>query len=164
MRQKRWALTTQSLCISIKNGSQISNSRNTFRCYFFLQFKVLSLVCHLRYFRAFCIVNQKLLPYTHAHTCYLCLQAMVTQTMGKLRTELKTLKEDAATFSSLRAMFAQRCDDYVAQLDQLQKQLSSVEEEKKTLNSLLRMAVQQKLALTQVCNTLCSFMPMFCSF
>ena len=89
---------------------------------------------------------------------------MVTQTMLKLRTELKTLKEDAATFSSLRAMFAQRCDDYVAQLDQLQKQLSSVEEEKTTPNSLLRMAVQQKLALTQVCNTLCSFMPMFCSF
>ena len=76
---------------------------------------------------------------------------MVTQTMSKLRSELKSLKEDAATFSSLRAMFAQRCDEYVTQLDQLQRQLSSAEEEKKTLNSLLRMAIQQKLALTQVC-------------
>ena len=75
---------------------------------------------------------------------------MVTQTMSKLRSELKSLKEDAATFSSLRAMFAQRCDEYVTQLDQLQRQLSSAEEEKKTLNSLLRMAIQQKLALTQV--------------
>jgi len=70
--------------------------------------------------------------------------------MTKLRHELKSLKEDAATFSSLRAMFAQRCDEYVTQLDQLQRQLSSAEEEKKTLNSLLRMAIQQKLALTQV--------------
>lgn len=77
-------------------------------------------------------------------------QTIVTQTMTKLRSELRALKEDAATFSSLRAMFAQRCDEYVTQLDQLQRQLSSAEEEKKTLNSLLRMAIQQKLALTQV--------------
>ncbi|KTF73674.1 hypothetical protein cypCar_00048859, partial [Cyprinus carpio] len=33
-------------------------------------------------------------------------KAMVTETMMKLRNELKALKEDAATFSSLRAMFA----------------------------------------------------------
>lgn len=33
---------------------------------------------------------------------------MVTETMMKLRNELKALKEDAATFSSLRAMFATR--------------------------------------------------------
>ncbi|MEQ2193770.1 Protein bicaudal D 1 [Xenoophorus captivus] len=36
-------------------------------------------------------------------------KAMVTETMMKLRNELKALKEDAATFSSLRAMFATRC-------------------------------------------------------
>lgn len=35
-------------------------------------------------------------------------KAMVTETMIKLRNELKALKEDAATFSSLRAMFATR--------------------------------------------------------
>lgn len=35
-------------------------------------------------------------------------KAMVTETMMKLRNELKGLKEDAATFSSLRAMFATR--------------------------------------------------------
>lgn len=33
---------------------------------------------------------------------------MVTETMMKLRNELKALKEDAVTFSSLRAMFATR--------------------------------------------------------
>ncbi|KAL7407082.1 hypothetical protein ABVT39_002597 [Epinephelus coioides] len=76
-------------------------------------------------------------------------KAMVTETMMKLRNELKTLKEDAATFSSLRAMFATRCDEYVTQLDDMQRQLTAAEDEKKTLNSLLRMAIQQKLALTQ---------------
>ncbi|TKS77899.1 Protein bicaudal D -like protein 1 [Collichthys lucidus] len=76
-------------------------------------------------------------------------KAMVTETMMKLRNELKALKEDAATFSSLRAMFATRCDEYVTQLDEMQRQLAAAEDEKKTLNSLLRMAIQQKLALIQ---------------
>ncbi|KAM9361792.1 protein bicaudal D homolog 2-like [Symphorus nematophorus] len=76
-------------------------------------------------------------------------KAIVTETMTKLRNELKALKEDAATFSSLRAMFATRCDEYVTQLDDMQRQLAAAEDEKKTLNSLLRMAIQQKLALTQ---------------
>ncbi|KAK9528987.1 hypothetical protein VZT92_013110 [Zoarces viviparus] len=76
-------------------------------------------------------------------------KAMVTETIMKLRNELKALKEDAATFSSLRAMFATRCDEYVTQLDDMQRQLIAAEDEKKTLNSLLRMSIQQKLALTQ---------------
>ncbi|KAL0968508.1 hypothetical protein UPYG_G00267800 [Umbra pygmaea] len=76
-------------------------------------------------------------------------KCMVTETMMKLRNELKALKEDAATFSSLRAMFATRCDEYVTQLDEMHRQLAAAEDEKKTLNSLLRMAIQQKLALTQ---------------
>ncbi|XP_035003916.1 protein bicaudal D homolog 1 isoform X2 [Hippoglossus stenolepis] len=76
-------------------------------------------------------------------------KSMVTTTMMKLRNELKALKEDAATFSSLRALFATRCDEYVIQLDEMQRQLAAAEDEKKTLNSLLRMAIQQKLALTQ---------------
>ncbi|PWA33045.1 hypothetical protein CCH79_00013025 [Gambusia affinis] len=76
-------------------------------------------------------------------------KSVVTETMMKLRNELKALKEDAATFSSLRAMFATRCDEYCTQLDEMQRQLAAAEDEKKTLNSLLRMAIQQKLALTQ---------------
>ncbi|XP_060080582.1 protein bicaudal D-like isoform X3 [Ylistrum balloti] len=80
---------------------------------------------------------------------YLTEKVIVTETMVKLRNELKALKEDAATFASLRAMFAQRCDEYVTQLDEMQRQLASAEEERKTVNSLLRMAIQQKLTLTQ---------------
>lgn len=76
-------------------------------------------------------------------------KAVVSETMMKLRNELRKLKEEAATFSSLRAMFAARCEEYVTQVDELQRQLSAAEEEKKTLNQLLRLAVQQKLTLTQ---------------
>lgn len=46
-------------------------------------------------------------------------------------------------------MFAARCEEYVTQVDDLQIQLSAAEDEKKTLNQLLRIAVQQKLSLTQ---------------
>lgn len=92
---------------------------------------------------------------------------VVSDTMCNLRNELRILKEDAATFSSkviifldyhiylksfllgLRAMFAARCEEYVTQVDDLTNQLSAAEDEKKTLNQLLRLAVQQKLVLTQ---------------
>ncbi|CAH8491568.1 unnamed protein product [Heterobilharzia americana] len=73
----------------------------------------------------------------------------VTSTMQQLRNELKTLKEDAAIYASLRAVFAQRYDEYMTQLDEMQRKLSVAEEEKRTVNTLLRLAIQQKLALTQ---------------
>merc|ERR1712180_47532 len=76
-------------------------------------------------------------------------KTVVSETMMTLRNELRTLKEDAATFSSLRAMFAARCEEYSTQVDEMQRQLSSAEDEKKTLNQLLRMAIHQKLVLTQ---------------
>ncbi|KAL0278449.1 UNVERIFIED_CONTAM: hypothetical protein PYX00_000269 [Menopon gallinae] len=74
---------------------------------------------------------------------------LVSETMIVLRNELRLLKEDAATFSSLRSMFAARCEEYATQIVELQHQLMAAEEEKKTLNQLLRIAVQQKIALTQ---------------
>lgn len=53
-------------------------------------------------------------------------------------------------YSSLHiSSLSLRCDEYVTQLDDMQRQLVAAEDEKKTLNSLLRMAIQQKLALTQ---------------
>lgn len=55
----------------------------------------------------------------------------------------------ACRFAGLRAMFAARCEEYVTQVDELTQALSSAEDEKKTLNQLLRLAVQQKLSLTQ---------------
>ncbi|XP_043589018.1 protein bicaudal D isoform X1 [Bombus pyrosoma] len=75
-------------------------------------------------------------------------KSIVNETMLKLRNELRMLKENAATFSSLRAMFAARCEEYVTQVDELQRQLAAAEDDRKTLNSLLRLAVQQKLVLT----------------
>jgi len=76
-------------------------------------------------------------------------KCIVSETMLKLRNELRLLKEDAATFSSLRAMFAGRCEEYSTQVDELQRQVGGAEDEKKTLNQLLRMAIHQKLVLTQ---------------
>ncbi|KAL6429439.1 hypothetical protein ACFW04_008242 [Cataglyphis niger] len=75
-------------------------------------------------------------------------KSIVNETMLKLRNELRMLKENAATFSSLRAMFAARCEEYVTQVDELQRQLAVAEDDRKTLNQLLRLAVQQKLGLT----------------
>ncbi|XP_053974302.1 protein bicaudal D isoform X2 [Hylaeus volcanicus] len=75
-------------------------------------------------------------------------KSIVNETMLKLRHELRMLKENAATFSSLRAMFAARCEEYVTQVDELQRQLAAAEDDRKTLNQLLRLAVQQKLGLT----------------
>lgn len=51
--------------------------------------------------------------------------------------------------SGLRAMFGARCEEYVTTVDELQRQLTAAEEEKKTLNQLLRLAVQQKLMVNQ---------------
>ena len=77
-------------------------------------------------------------------------KGIIAEIMMKLRNELKAQKEDAATFASLRAMFAKRCNEYLTQLlDVMQRQVSAADEEKKTLNTLLRIAIQQKLALTQ---------------
>jgi protein bicaudal D len=46
-------------------------------------------------------------------------------------------------------MFAARCEEYATQVDELQRQLSAAEEERKTLNQLLKLAVHQKLELNQ---------------
>ncbi|XP_058795599.1 protein bicaudal D-like isoform X2 [Phymastichus coffea] len=75
-------------------------------------------------------------------------KTVVNETMLKLRNELRTLKESAATFSSLRAMFAARCEENATREDELKRQLAVAEEDRKTLNQLLRLAVQQKLCVT----------------
>ncbi|KAI1726389.1 microtubule-associated protein bicaudal-D domain-containing protein [Ditylenchus destructor] len=69
--------------------------------------------------------------------------------METLRRELKQFKEDAATFASHRAMFTARCEELQGQVESVQGNLKRAEEEKRTLNQLLRMAIQQKLSLTQ---------------
>ncbi|RCN29948.1 hypothetical protein ANCCAN_24292 [Ancylostoma caninum] len=71
----------------------------------------------------------------------------------RMRRELKQLKEDAATFASHRAMFTARCEELQAQVEELEADQRNSEEEKKTLNQLLRLAIQQKLTLTQVTTT-----------
>ncbi|KAK0399298.1 hypothetical protein QR680_002979 [Steinernema hermaphroditum] len=76
-------------------------------------------------------------------------KAMSHDITDRLRKELKAFKEDAATFASHRAMFTARCEELQAQVEEYHAREKSAEEEKKTLNSLLRMAIAQKLTLTQ---------------
>ena len=71
------------------------------------------------------------------------------EAVAQLKRNLKALKAEAATFSSLRSMFASRCEEYVTQLDETQRKLVAADEEKKTLNQLLKQAIHQKIALTQ---------------
>ncbi|XP_043284655.1 protein bicaudal D isoform X2 [Venturia canescens] len=85
---------------------------------------------------------------TNLKSKYASEKSIVSETISNLRNELRRLKENAATFSSLRAMFVARCEEYVTQVDELQRQLAVAEEDRKTLNHLLRLAVQQKLGLT----------------
>lgn len=76
-------------------------------------------------------------------------KAVQSESYAQLKRNLKALKAEAATFASLRSMFANRCEEYVVQMDELQRKLSAAEEEKKTLNQLLKQAIHQKIALTQ---------------
>ena len=46
-------------------------------------------------------------------------------------------------------MFVARCEEYATQIEELNQEKHGAEDEKKTLNQLLRMAIHQKLVLTQ---------------
>lgn len=76
-------------------------------------------------------------------------KAIVTETMTKLRQDHKRLSEDAATFASIRSQFSSRIEEYNTEIEKLQKQLAASEEEKNTLNSLLRIAIAQKVQINQ---------------
>ena len=68
---------------------------------------------------------------------------------GQLKKQLKSLKSECQTFASLRSMFATRCEEYLKELQEKQKAILAAEEEKRTLNQLLKQAIHQKVALTQ---------------
>lgn len=100
-----------------------------------------------------CIIKENKATATSALTAlkerYQEERTIVSDTLLRLRSELKSLKDDAMEFTTMRASLSQRCDEYLAQAMEKTNQLSAMEEEKKILNSLLRSAIQQKIALTQ---------------
>lgn len=71
------------------------------------------------------------------------------ESMETLRRQLKQFKEDAATFASHRGMFTARCEELQGLVESAREGLRAAEQEKRTLNQLLRMAIQQKLGLMQ---------------
>lgn len=76
-------------------------------------------------------------------------KAVQSETVAQLKRSLKALKAEVSTFASLRGMYAARCEEYLVQVDELQRKFASSEEEKKTLNQLLKQAIHQKIDLTQ---------------
>lgn len=71
-------------------------------------------------------------------------KSRASETMTKLRQELKGYREEAATFVSLRALYAQKCDGYVTELDELQRRHQLATDERNTFRSLLSIALAQK--------------------
>lgn len=76
-------------------------------------------------------------------------KAVQSETVAQLKRNLKALKAEVSTFASLRSMYAARCEEYLVQVDELQRKFAASEEEKKTLNHLLKQAIHQKIDLTQ---------------
>ena len=76
-------------------------------------------------------------------------KALQTEANAQLKQQIRSLKSECQTFASLRSMFATRCEEYVEQLSEKQKSINAAEEEKRTLNALLKQAIHQKIALTQ---------------
>lgn len=66
-----------------------------------------------------------------------------------IRNILRIQKEDAATISNLRTMAETQFDEHVSQVDDLMQKLDAAAKENKTLNQLLRLAVHQKLTVTE---------------
>ena len=76
-------------------------------------------------------------------------KSIQTEANAQLKKQIKSLKSECQTFTSLRSMFSTRCEEYIHQLDDKQKAILAAEEEKRTLNQLLKQAIHQKVALTQ---------------
>ena len=76
-------------------------------------------------------------------------KAIQTEANTQLKRQLKALRSECLTFASLRSMFATRCEEYLQQLSDMQKTIAAAEEERGTLNTLLKQAIHQKIALTQ---------------
>lgn len=76
-------------------------------------------------------------------------KAVQIEANSQLKRQIKSLRSECQTFASLRSMFASRCEEYLQQLDVKQRTITAADEEKKTLNALLRQAIHQKIALTQ---------------
>ena len=76
-------------------------------------------------------------------------KAIQSDVTNQLKRQIKALKTECVTFVSLRSMFATRCEEYMKQLEVKDKCIAAAENEKQTLNMLLKQAIHQKISLTQ---------------
>ncbi len=74
---------------------------------------------------------------------------LIIDNVAKLRTELRKLQNDSATFAYIRSMLVSRVDMLTNQFEEKRKECKSLNEKMQTLEQVLRMAISQKLALTE---------------
>lgn len=75
-------------------------------------FYYLRTLLNIKFYDQIILFQTAELALSNLKTKYETEKTVVSETMLKLRNELKALKEDAATFSSLRVMFASRYSTY----------------------------------------------------
>lgn len=75
-------------------------------------FYYLRTLLNIKFYEQIILFQTAELALSNLKTKYETEKTVVSETMLKLRNELKALKEDAATFSSLRVMFASRYSTY----------------------------------------------------
>ena len=74
---------------------------------------------------------------------------LIVENVSKLKNELNKLKNDSATFAYIRTMLVSRVDALTNQFEAKNKECRDMNESVKTLEQILRMAISQKLALTE---------------
>ena len=74
---------------------------------------------------------------------------ILEEIIEQLRLELKDARKRESEYGHMRSVFANRCDEYVSQLTELQLRLEESENERRTLESMLSATIKQKISLRQ---------------
>ena len=85
----------------------------------------------------------------HAKSRFDDEKKVLEKEIDRLKAEMQAMIQRESEFNILRSVFANRCDEYVSQLVDLQHHLEAAEEEKVTLEGMLSQTIKQKLAARQ---------------
>lgn len=87
--------------------------------------------------------------FLHAKSRFEDEKKALEREIDHLKAGMQVMIQRESEFNVLRSVFANRCDEYVSQLADLQHRLKAAEEEKVTLEGMLSQAIKQKLAARQ---------------
>lgn len=68
--------------------------------------------------------------------------------LARLKFQIKSLKKERDEGSSLKAMYAQRCEDYIDEMGRLKKEIHGLQMENEELLVSLKKTIQKKLDLS----------------